>query len=813
MKYWLWILILVGQPLFAAQIYVDQTATGNNDGSSWADAFISVQDAVNAAAAGDDVYIAQGTYQEGAEITISQAINIFGGYPTGGGLQDIENNPTTLDGAQSHRVLKASHSSGTLFIEGITIQNGWIEERFAQGAGIHSNSSLILQQVMVIKNTTTAFHDFSSLAQGGGIYSGSGVLTLLNCQVNNNVASDINSDSGDTNAQGGGIYSNDGLTTLVNSQIKNNTALTFSDTGDAIAGGGGLFTLIGSITLINSQVSNNLVMTLSDSGYALNYGGGVSGSLNLQNSILWGNVAFEGGFDVTASEISGALSASYSVIKNQNPPGTGNLDATAAGFATTHFIDANNGNFGLTVDSDLIDAGDATNLPPDTHDVDDDGDTTETIPITFQGNQRVDGAAVDIGFYETDFTGKHYNTAASTYYFNHSNTAIIQDGLSWATSFDNLNDFFHIADKSQIEAINLTAGTFITSGTLVTDTAISITGGYDGQTLLPGEGISTIDVKQNNRVIHAKEDISLCNLKLINGYYNDISFNAFAVGGGVLPEKNLNMLNSEIKNNATFAYGAENSRAFGGGVYLFGNHHTFTNSQLSNNTVSSVAVNSDNGFFTDAQTGGSGIYATNTNMYLINSQVSKNRAYSHGFGPQAIARAHGGGIYAENSGLGLVNSLVSSNSAAADGAGGSVVSGGGISSFNTFSLRNSILWGNTTVEAGTVIDEEYDGPMAASHSLIKSEFPAGAGNIDATVVGFDPMFVDANGGDFRLLTASPLTDAGDFNFLPSDEFDIDGDGDFSERIPLDLDGYARAMGINVDIGPYEYGDLIFKDGF
>jgi len=145
--------MLVSPPLYAAQIYVDQTATGNNDGSSWADAFISVQTAVNVAVAGDDIYIAQGTYQEGAEITISQPINMFGGYPTGGGLQDIENNSTTLDGAHSHRVIKATHSTGTLFLEGITIQNGWVEEEFAKGAGIHSNRDLILQQVIVIKNT------------------------------------------------------------------------------------------------------------------------------------------------------------------------------------------------------------------------------------------------------------------------------------------------------------------------------------------------------------------------------------------------------------------------------------------------------------------------------------------------------------------------------------------------------------------------------------------------------------------------------------------------------------------------------------
>ncbi|MGJ8663653.1 MAG: hypothetical protein ACSHWU_08380 [Marinicella sp.] len=49
--------------------------------------------------------------------------------------------------------------------------------------------------------------------------------------------------------------------------------------------------------------------------------------------------------------------------------------------------------------------------------------------------------------------------------------------------------------------------------------------------------------------------------------------------------------------------------------------------------------------------------------------------------------------------------------------------------------------------------------------------------------------------------------------LPLDDYDIDGDGDFMELLPLDLDGYARDVGFNVDMGPYEFGDLIFRDGF
>jgi hypothetical protein len=74
----------------------------------------------------------------------------------------------------------------------------------------------------------------------------------------------------------------------------------------------------------------------------------------------------------------------------------------------------------------------------------------------------------------------------------------------------------------------------------------------------------------------------------------------------------------------------------------------------------------------------------------------------------------------------------------------------------------------------------------------------GDGNIDA-----DPLFVDLDGGDYRLANGSPCIDSGINDALPEDTFDLDEDDDTTESLPFDLDGNERIVGGTVDMGAYE----------
>ena len=108
--------------------------------------------------------------------------------------------------------------------------------------------------------------------QAGGVYDKGGTLTLTDCILTGNSAT--NAFSGD----GGGLYINGGSAALTGCSISGNTA----------ANGGGLFLNGGSATLTDCTIGGN---------YALERGGGVfgAGNLALTNCTVSGNTAGGGG--------------------------------------------------------------------------------------------------------------------------------------------------------------------------------------------------------------------------------------------------------------------------------------------------------------------------------------------------------------------------------------------------------------------------------------------------------------------------------------------------------------------------------------
>ena len=87
--------------------YVDASASGSNDGSSWSDAWVDLQDALNNAGMGDTIWVAQGTYLPTATadrtiyFEIPDGVSLYGGFDGSESQldqRDYENNQTILSG-------------------------------------------------------------------------------------------------------------------------------------------------------------------------------------------------------------------------------------------------------------------------------------------------------------------------------------------------------------------------------------------------------------------------------------------------------------------------------------------------------------------------------------------------------------------------------------------------------------------------------------------------------------------------------------------------------------------------------------------
>jgi hypothetical protein len=246
-------------------IYVDAHAHGANDGSSWKNAFTSLQDGLAVAVPGREVRVADGVYtpdrgmgiapgNREASFTLGSGITIFGGY-AGTGATD----PNARDLKAYATVL-----SGDLEADDLAVAdpcNLWKEASRTDNSRhvltvLKIDQTTILDGVQVVGGyafgpSSTPFTDD---LQGAALTMSGGSLSLRNCTFSGNWA------SGD----GGAVYVDDGRLELIDCTFRANGA----GAGQARGTGGAI------------RNDNTGQLTLSGCKFYSNFAGSQGGALD-----------------------------------------------------------------------------------------------------------------------------------------------------------------------------------------------------------------------------------------------------------------------------------------------------------------------------------------------------------------------------------------------------------------------------------------------------------------------------------------------------------------------------------------------------
>jgi hypothetical protein len=285
---------------------------------------------------------------------------------------------------------------------------------------------------------------------------------------------------------------------------------------------------------------------------------------------------------------------------------------------------------------------------------------------------------------------------------------------------------------------------------------------HDNNTLNGGAGISCED--SSNPLI----------------FSNDIHHNSYAslydsyqAGGIFISNSSPELMSNSIYYNSSFSSG--------GGVSVVSSNPIMISNLIANNILTANE-------FCGAHDGGAGIYVLNSSLYMQNNIVVNNDS-----------RFRGSGVYSRASKLHCFNNLISNNSSNHPSGG----VGLWIQEDDSSIIANTIIYGNEAWDsAGSVL---YLTPLSDINFFETNGTPSHS-IINCNISNYSPQFVN------------PSLGAGvNYDGFSADwhsyyvNSNIDGGTIVSSWASLyqaDFDGMQRVQGVNIDIGPFENGDLV-----
>ncbi len=732
-------------------MYVDDSATGgNNDGSNWANAYTSLQDALTEATSGDKIYIAAGTYKPGTTrdsyFSMKNGVAIYGGFE---GTEDL----TTFDLADRDFTVNETILSGDIGLEGDSANDCY--HVFCHPSTITLDSTAILNGVTITGGNADS--DTYPDNSGGGMFNYYSSPTLTNVKIINNTA-----------YQGGGMFNRETASSpkLTNVIISNNTAVTSGGgiytsgfpvltnvaiTENVANQGGGMYNYCSSPTLINVTISGN--KTTAEGGGIYHRGDASIYLLTLKNSIVWDNTSGTNSgneFYFFNSDIELHYSC-YGNSEGDIQKGDNNTFTPDEHCITAdpNFADTTKSDYRLYGNSPCVSTGNNSyNL--------------ESTDI--RGQIRIQNTTIDMGAYEWT---EGIDPEPTIRYVNNDVAGGNNDGTSWDNAYASLQDALTAAHDG--DQIWIAAGTYYPTkqvggtedrfATFQMKNGVEIYGGFAGtedpatfdlanrdfttnKTILSGNiGTKEDNIDNCYHVFFHPEGLALDSTALLDGvtitggYADGPLEDWHDCGGGMLNYGGMSndgssptLVNVVISDNTAVFYG-------GGICNVFSSSPTLNNVVIKGNT--------------SAGTGG-GLLCVSSSPVLNNVTISGNTATDKG-----------GGVYSNSSEpLTMNNCIVWGNTASSGG--------------------NEIYLNNTSVTMNYCCYGNDDGDIENTNSTFTP---------DANCTTSDPFFVNLSIGDFRIYGNSPCVNTGNNSYNPQS---------------TDTRGKTRIQNTTIDMGAYEW---------